>query len=636
MIRLWRKELRQLLPVTIVWLITSVLGIVTQLLSNRPDEVSFSEYCDSYCTPGFSPEYAVFTVIFALTFAYSLFPREHDEATINFLRPLPVARTTVFWVKFIAALSAIVFISLFTLALEALMLSFNRQSLEGGHYPAIGIAILGRDLIFAAIILCHGMLLSWFRFAGLLIYAGYFIVLVLVERYTAAFASLNVLRITDTEYAGEALVLNWPLILQHTIAAVVILMLAAMLWTRRDATGDNVTTTGISRRRQWAARFAAVVAFLVTSLLLIGSQADRSLRGDSGVTSTGTQYYRFVYRDEKQALAEPLLATADTDYETLRRNFQFEPSPVIQVDATADRSEVAGLAQWKKVIMELSFENSESFTRHILNHEATHVFQSIVADANLRSYFASVRFFIEGMAEYAAYSVAPLPDAQREKDHLLASISAQRHDIDFALLANDSVFSDTYDIELHYTLGDLWVASLSAVCGDNAPTEVLTVFADPTLSRLLTGTRLWETVLQRISCSLQDVNAHWQDQQAALLRDNPEVVIPALDQMMIDHQPEQGVVLLTANVAAPESDASGTRQAADSYTWRLRIKSGDSLQPAATLQFTGKVTTANGNTTVTYRVPARHFNTQRFTYQPGIGVFENARTYWQTWESGSL
>ncbi len=628
MIRLWRKELRQLLPVTTVWLITSLLGIATQLFTNRPDEVSFSEYCDTYCSPGFSPEYAVFTVIFALTFAYSLFPREHDEATINFLRPLPVSRITVFSVKFLAAFSAILFISIFTLALEALMLSLNQQSLEGGHYPRIGIAILLRDLAFSTIVLCHGMLLSWFRFAGLLIYAGYFIALVLLERFAGAFASLNVLRITETEYVDQTLIINWPLILKHSVAAVIILVLAALLWTRRDATGDSATASGISTRRKWAARLTALLAFVLASVLLMGSQAQRSLRGGDDVTSTSTEHYQFVYLTEKQDLAEPLLAMADADYQRLRQQFEFAPAPFIQVDATANRSEVAGLAQWKKVIMELSYGHSRSFTRHILNHEATHVFQSVIAEANLRHYFPSVRFFIEGMAEYAAYSVVTAEDAQRDTDHFLASLSAKRHEIDFAMLANDAVFSARFDSELHYTLGDMWVQALTAICGENASTDVLLRFADTDLSRQLSGVNLWETILQRMQCSLQDVNGYWQVLQSDAITKNADTAVPELDQMNIDHQPDRGVVILTATVA--------TDVEPNAYTWLLRVKPGHSLQPSATLQFKGRTTNSDGTTVITFTVPSRHFTGNRFSYQPGIDLVGAARTYWQTWESGSL
>lgn len=62
-----------------------VLNYAIQFFTERFDEQTFSSWCEGYCDYDSDAKVIIFAALIALVTAYSLFPREHDDATIDFL-----------------------------------------------------------------------------------------------------------------------------------------------------------------------------------------------------------------------------------------------------------------------------------------------------------------------------------------------------------------------------------------------------------------------------------------------------------------------------------------------------------------------------------------------------------------------
>jgi len=170
MSRLLRKEFVQLLPIAFLWLAIIVLGYLSEFFTTRSDEQTFSSFCEGYCDPGTSVTVAVLTILFALVTAWSLFPREHDESTIDFLRALPVSRISLYLSKVMAAWLLLIVVHVLVYVLDLVLLAANPESIGGRFYADVWFTLLWRDCLFSFIIICHGVVLSWFRTTGLALY----------------------------------------------------------------------------------------------------------------------------------------------------------------------------------------------------------------------------------------------------------------------------------------------------------------------------------------------------------------------------------------------------------------------------------------------------------------------------------
>ena len=149
MLKLYLKETRQLLPIGALWLVVVALNYIVQFFTERFDEQTFGGWCEGYCDYNSSATVVIFTALIALVTAYSLFPREHDDATIDFLRALPVSRSSLFIGKVLAAWMLLCLINVLSYALDAIILSFNPESIGGRFYPQVWGTLLWRDCLVA-------------------------------------------------------------------------------------------------------------------------------------------------------------------------------------------------------------------------------------------------------------------------------------------------------------------------------------------------------------------------------------------------------------------------------------------------------------------------------------------------------
>ena len=76
------------------------------------------------------------------------------------------------------------------------------------------------------------------------------------------------------------------------------------------------------------------------------------------------------------------------------------------------------------------------------------------------------------MAQYTSFEVVP-EVARRDSNWQLAAISWQRQNIEFNDLIDEAGFSERFDPELHYSLGDLWTRAFVTTCGESAMGDFL-------------------------------------------------------------------------------------------------------------------------------------------------------------------
>jgi len=102
-----------------------------EIASTRIDELSYLDWCSDYCNVGSDFNLVLFTIFLYMLAAYSLFPREFDEGTIDFVRSLPVSRGQIFIAKVFAAWLLICLLIFAESLLHSALLLFNTQSISG-------------------------------------------------------------------------------------------------------------------------------------------------------------------------------------------------------------------------------------------------------------------------------------------------------------------------------------------------------------------------------------------------------------------------------------------------------------------------------------------------------------------------
>ena len=95
---LYRKELRGLLPLLVLIALLFGSDFLFRPVAERLDVVSWVDQ-SGHLSPGEGKIYALLLMAMALIAAYSVFPREHDEMTIELLYALPITRRSIFFFR---------------------------------------------------------------------------------------------------------------------------------------------------------------------------------------------------------------------------------------------------------------------------------------------------------------------------------------------------------------------------------------------------------------------------------------------------------------------------------------------------------------------------------------------------------
>jgi len=292
---------RQLLPIGLMWVAIDLLSWGAEIFSNRLDEQTYSDWCSVVCDPGVSWTLAITVLIIAVVIGYSLFPREFDDATINFLRGMPITPAQIFIAKYAAALILSAVMIVFGVVVIELLMWTNPQSLIGTNYRDNTLLLALRDFIALAVMIAYGIFLSRFRTVGLVIMLALLAALGWLENvqgYSPAWSPIEMFRV---EYFGQSIELPWFALLTNAGVGLVILLVSYRMWSNTEAT--SVARDGtISAKGSWFAALGAIGALAVITVIAV-ALVSPDKRG-SKKTGIETEYYKFRFHPYLQAKAD--------------------------------------------------------------------------------------------------------------------------------------------------------------------------------------------------------------------------------------------------------------------------------------------------------------------------------------------
>jgi ABC-type transport system involved in multi-copper enzyme maturation permease subunit len=627
MIQLVLKELKQLVPFAFLWFALSALYYITELATHRIDEESYSSWCDDYCRVGSNSDVALFTILIILIAAYNLFPREYDDSTIDFLRSLPVKLPKLFWSKIFAAWVMLFGLISLDHMIQAGLLSLNTQSLTGKSYWQVDFALLLRNVLFAVVVISHGVFLSWFRTVGLLIYCAYLIALIWLENQFGFSGIYNVLGFFDNEYSGQQLILNWAVIGFHLCVAFILYFVSYFLWTNTDS---KPRAPGTSKASKILPILGVVFSFLLVIgvlAVMVGNTAkDARIRN---IQAENTEHYSFTYNAEDTQAMNLLIPFVEQDYAALAELLGVTELPRIQADMTSESDHALGLASWKKIRMVLNTPlDVDPLYRRVLSHETAHVLQSTESNRKLGEFANSTGFFIEGMAQYVSFSIVS-DDVSRDSNWLVSSLAWQRQNIKFAEMANRTIFDTLYDGELLYGIGDIWVHAMADACGVESLGNFLRAIGRDNAPPNLSGVAFWRSHLQYIDCELALVNNRWRQIMQDLIDNRTQGSFPEFENVAISQASDSAAIKIRADIIP---DESGQLQ----EIYYIKIKSETQLASVVSPILSGRLKRDGANASVEFFIEPHLISGRQFRYQLGFIPMLDSRHYFNKWRTGSI
>lgn len=631
------KEFRQLLPICWLWLAVVAMGFASRFISTRVDEESFSGWYDGYLAVGSDPMIAAVAALVGLVTAWSLFPREVDDSTIDFLRALPVSRTQVFIGKYLAAVLLLTVLTIFSYSMDALVLAWNPESIGGRFYPQVFFTLMWRDILFSAIVIAHGVLISWFRITGLVIYVIYLLAIAWLESSAGGAGLFSVLSMLSNEYHGSHLIVDTRAILVHACVAILLLVIAHSLWARTPSARSG------GKQRSRAGGFLRAVMFLVAfiglggALLTVTATENGSLVDDSLAVAT-TNHYRFAFHPADERAVDYVLTYADEDFRTLGDLLGTDELPMVRVNLAAASEHAAGLATWKTIRMDLDTFEQDVSQRRVLSHESVHVLQSVLSNRALMRHFGATRFFVEGMAQYLSFAIVP-EEERRASNRAIAAVAWQRQDIRFEDMMSPE-FASRHDPDLYYSLGDLWTESFVAVCGEPALGDFLRAAGREDVPRSLSGSVFWHDTLRYIGCELEEVNERFRRDMQALYDATDRSRFPLFESARVTRL-DDGRVRIVATLTAEQGEDGESRplDPADlPARFTVRVGGNASFVAAVDPVFRGRVDAQDEQVDelrVIYELPARAVPRSRFEYQLGYSPYADSRVWYDTRRTGT-
>jgi len=623
MIRLMWCQLRQLLPFVMLWLALLTIFYTFEISTNRIDELSYLDWCGPVCKVGSAPGLVLFVVFLYMIAAYSLFPREFDEGTIDFVRSLPVSRGQIFFAKVLSAWLLISLLITTEFAVHAVALLQNTQTITGQNYWHNELVFVLRDVLFAFVIVAHGVFISWFRTLGLILYSGYLIGLITIEQTLGITGPYNLFRFFNNEYYGQQLLIDWPSVTIHLVTAVVLLGVSYLLWTRTDS---KPRQPGNSKLSSYLPTVVSIVAFLLVMLTMVGLLRQAANTNDRGnIQRLASTHYQFAYHiDDKERMVE-LSQYADVDYQALADILGVSDQPLIHADMTSQSRHALGVATYKKIRMVLNSNDSVNpVYRRVLSHETAHVFQTTESNRKLINAGNSVSFFVEGMAQYTSFNIVPDPQT-RATNWAISSIAWQRHNITFDEMANRTVFEALYDPELLYGIGDIWVDAMATQCGEASLGNFLRSTGEDKAPPNLTGVRYWRYHLQNIGCELEQVNHQWRQQMQGIIDQRQDGAFPTFNRVTTSKR--DNMMVINANVTPGKTGLLPQR-------YLIRIKGETKIANTVSPIRTGRQTQSEPNVQVEFIVPLQQIEGTRFRFQIGYDPYPDSRYYFEKWRSG--
>ncbi len=642
MITLLKKELRQLLPISCLVFFLMGGGLLVEPMTERPDEMSW-EGISSCLSPNNGAETAIVLLLICLAVGFSLFPREHDEKTIDFLHSLPLSRRTIFLTKVLAGYLVLVAGILLEQLVNWLLQLPNTQSMTGEQFSfrtAVYFSFL--ECSFCYIVLSHAVLLSFFRRFGLLIY-GIFIWLVLaLQNAHPGFLFLDFTTLLNLEYKGSNLLIPWHGLAFHCMFALLCLAVAAVLWLSPAERFTSIYQR-LFRMRTGKVILTATsvgIAIVVIALMtyLSNDNADnadgRAVYVSFSTANLSTSHYRFTYPTSLRARVHSLAKQADDMYQNAATALNAEMRDRIIVDLTEQSKEHAGIAGWKKIRMDITSTDDSTALSRILNHETVHVLSAHLSEHRLAEHRDDTRFFTEGLAEYLSYKAVPDPGTLGHR-RLIASMAWKRQQMSFEELVDDDQFAAKYDPDLVYFLGEVWAHALAQTCGEQAAGNLLRKMARKDAPKDLRGIVFWQEATQAVQCELSSVNNAWLHMLDELAKKNEEQINGFLRVKGTTRSTDQGDTAIVVRVDPPLA-------LGQTATVLLRVRADANVERAhyytnSTFLLGLEDNAVDNPETITeIRIPSSVLTGRRFDYQLGIETQPIDIPYFEPWKSAAV
>jgi len=507
-----RKELRQLLPLIAGVAALQLFAWADALIFSSPDTYEWA--VASWVTNPSGSWLALTELVLGVLVAYSLLPGEHAQRTIELLYTLPVRRRTVFLVKYATGVAVMSFFDVLGTLQGVLRHLMNPGSFER-LLPVREVLVLHltADLALPPIFVAYGMLLSFFRRLGWILFALVGVALEVAERVRPSLRVLNVKALMAVEHDGTRPLVDWRAWALHAAMAAAALLLGGVLWLTRQerfAAFAQRFRTGVKLRR------AAGALVMIAVALVLGALA--GTRGDLGAPSgdgdgegaraltLDTARFRFIYPAGRSAQAAVVVHAADEAYARVGQWLGAPDVERIVADLTDESSEHAGIGGWKKMRLDLRPPKSNALLVHALYHETTHVFAAALSEGTPDRRRAATRFFDEGLAEHVVYALLPDRAWARDEGRRIGALARSRFHLRFEDLLEPEAFLRRHDEYLLYALGEAWVAALVEACGQPAPARLLRTFGRAATPQTLGGVEMWRYGLQEQGCDLERVN----------------------------------------------------------------------------------------------------------------------------------
>ena len=624
-----------------------LVSLAQQFGFNSPDQSSWAQFSILLNTSnaGFV---ASVQIALALVAAYMLMPREQDDRTVEFLWALPALRSQFIVLKWLTAFGLMAAFCVIDQLISAWVASFNDNSITSGQFRWSSWWI---ELMMiwgvTAVGLCYGMLISFFRLAGVVTAAFLWSVTAIYGAFDPTLAYLNPQTLLSVEHFGTEPILAADAWLFHGSVAFASLVLALRLWTAHaDAYADWRRRFLAKPSGKAALAVAGVVGVVVLGGLAIGAV---NLFGNQPVGATDsasnvqdTAHYRFHFAAVDRTDAMALSQQADAIYARVRDLLGARDTGRIVADLTDTSPQHLGIAGWKKVRIKRNVLYDPATRAHVLAHETTHVLAATESRRRLSLQGNAAGFFSEGIAEWVSYRTLShgkrpdypgLADTQRAL-RMLAAAAWERFDLEFEDLLYRGAFAARYDDALVYALGEAWVTALADTCGDHMPGEVLRAIGRDDAPQRIGGRRFWEDSLQAAGCDVERVNVELNLMMRAL--EPATRAIPRLSGGATVSDDALTFTLMLTRPAGPADapDASSAELAgATVYEVILRVRNSADAAGTAVITRFGRTTAEKP---VVLTIPRAAVSGARYQFQFGVRFIPGERPFFERWQTGAL
>lgn len=649
---LYLKELRTLAPMLALGVFLVSGDFLTRPFTERLDEATYSSVAS--IDPGEGGFIGFIQLLLGFFVAYAAFPREHDERTIELLYALPVTRPRIFLGKALAGLSVLVAIGVLGQVTNVLLVWPNPASFEGTQVTfglAARVALL--HSMTAAVGYGHGLLASFFRRFGALPYVFLGYAITVVVELVPALEAIDPLRLSRTEYVGSTLLVPLGPALGHLAVAGLAAALAYALWMGNfeRLAGAIAQRTALTTLAFGCLTALAVLGGLVVMVFFAVREYGDTPPPDPdavpeptgiafGTATARTAHYHFVYPENLESSALALVARSDRILEAAAQTLGAERVPDITVDLAEESSHHEGIAASARIRMGLSGQRTWRLA-HVLAHESTHVLENAESDLHLVEHGGTMRFFLEGSAEWVAFEVcegealALTSEAERREERelraasrVVAAASAERHHVRFEEMLDDARFRARLDTTLAYPLGETLTEAIARGCGEAAVGDLVRSFARSEAPQDATGEALLRDALGADGCDLERVLSAWD----ALVAETLE-----RERGRIDAIPRMRGGLVSATPAVLLIEATLDRAPLPVETYYLRYRQGERASDVEVRGVAGEIVEGSEPRRVRFTLPRIEAPSgPRFEILFSLEVDERAFPYSEAWQSVSV